>query len=97
MMVEREPDGFVFGRVLAVLRQMEAGSPPFGLVRYLELALLDRLGYRPELDGCLRCGKAWAPGNGWGVDGEAGGRIRPEFGAAPAVRPPSPGAVDGCT
>ena len=94
MMVEREPDEFVFGLVLAVLRQMEAGSPPFGLVRYLELALLDRLGYRPELDGCLRCGKAWSPGNGWGIDGEAGGLICPECGTAPTVRRLSPGAVE---
>ncbi|HEY8531818.1 MAG TPA: DNA repair protein RecO [Limnochorda sp.] len=94
LMVEREPDEPVFWLMLAVFRQMEAGAEPFGLVRYLELALLDRLGYQPELDGCLRCGRAWAPEAGWGISGEAGGLLCPDCAGAQPTRRLSPGAVE---
>lgn len=94
LMVEREADEPVFWAVLQTLRQMERGADPFGLVRYLELTLLDRLGYRPQLDGCLRCGKAWQPEAGWGLSGADGGLFCPECAASRPVRRLSPGSVE---
>ncbi|BAS28315.1 DNA repair protein RecO [Limnochorda pilosa] len=94
MVEEREADEPVFFLVLQVLRQMDAGADPFGLARYLELALLDHLGYQPQLDGCLGCGRAWQPGPGWGLNGSEGGLLCPECATSRPVRRLSPGSVE---
>jgi DNA repair protein RecO (recombination protein O) len=62
-------------------------------VRYFEMALLDELGYRPELEECVTCRRALAPvTNYWSAGG--GGAVCPDCRVEEsAVRPLSPNAV----
>ena len=62
-------------------------------VRYFEMALLDELGYRPELEECVTCRRALAPvTNYWSAGG--GGAVCPDCRIEEsAVRPLSPNAV----
>jgi DNA repair protein RecO (recombination protein O) len=60
------------------------------VARWFELALLDAMGFRPELGQCLECGAAIAPeGNAYSA--VAGGVLGPECGhSATGARPVSP-------
>lgn len=51
----------LFSLLVAVLRLLAVGDQLPLVMRYFELHLLEELGYRPHLGGCLRCGAPQAP------------------------------------
>jgi len=51
----------LFPLLVAVLRLLAAGDELALVMRYFELHLLEELGYRPHLAGCVRCGQQRAP------------------------------------
>ena len=55
---EREPNPELFDTLLSAMYVLESGADPEITARYFELQLLDMLGYAPQFDVCLRCGKA---------------------------------------
>jgi DNA repair protein RecO (recombination protein O) len=54
----REDAQRLFGFALSALRTLDARRPDARLRALLELRALDALGLRPELDVCVRCGRA---------------------------------------
>jgi len=48
----------IFVRAREVLAEIEQGEPDLALRLLLELRLLDALGLRPQLEACVRCGRA---------------------------------------
>jgi DNA repair protein RecO (recombination protein O) len=70
---EERAENFVIYRLLLdTLRRISSDEGDIDLaIRFLEMALLDQLGYRPELERCIMCGTqiepasaVWAPGVG---------------------------------
>jgi DNA repair protein RecO (recombination protein O) len=55
---EREPAPEVFDLLLTALEKLEEDTSPARVARCFELNLLETLGYRPALDGCLGCGNS---------------------------------------
>lgn len=57
---EHDPDPNIFSLLLWGLHTIDRagaqGDPPLTAAIFFELKLLDLLGYRPNLDGCQRCG-----------------------------------------
>jgi DNA repair protein RecO len=51
-----DPHPRLFSVLVAVLRQLAEGRQPALTARYFELQLLQELGFRPHLSGCVRCG-----------------------------------------
>lgn len=51
----------LFDLLAATLQRLDEGQPPFTLLRYYELRLLDLLGFRPELFRCVGCGEEIQP------------------------------------
>ncbi len=89
----REEHADLYRLLIETLRQLEV-RPDLDLpVRYYEMALLDTLGYRPELEECVTCRKRLAPvTNYWSP--AAGGAVCPACrGDETAARPLSANAV----
>jgi DNA repair protein RecO (recombination protein O) len=79
---EREPNYDLFDTLLSSLYLLEGGVDPEITARHFELQVMSRLGYRPEIDRCLRCDKqpttdlvAFSP--------SLGGRVCEECGPLP--------------
>lgn len=53
---EHDADPALFTLLRWGLTALEQGQPPFATVILFEIRMLDLLGYRPNLAGCLRCG-----------------------------------------
>jgi len=51
----------LFDLLAITLQRLNEGQPPFTLLRYYELRLLDLLGFRPELFRCVGCGDEIQP------------------------------------
>lgn len=72
--VEHAPVAPVFDLVETALRYLEAGHAPSLVCRWSDLHLLDRTGFRPQLQSCARCDttlrevlNAWSPYDGGAV------------------------------
>jgi DNA repair protein RecO (recombination protein O) len=89
----REPHFDLYRLLLDTLRRIAARDDIDTPVRFYEMALLDVLGYRPELEECVRCRRALAPTtNYWTTSG--GGVACPDCRAeTSAIRPMSVNAV----
>jgi DNA repair protein RecO (recombination protein O) len=55
--VEEEPDHIIFRLLVDTLNQIAAWKGVSNALRYFELKLLDRSGFRPDLTKCVGCGK----------------------------------------
>ena len=54
---DRQPNPDLFDTLLSALYVLEGGTDPELTARYFELQVLSILGYEPQFDSCLRCGK----------------------------------------
>lgn len=73
---ERAENFPLYRLLLDTLRRLNQGGELDLALRFFELALLDQLGYRPQLDACVVCrGALAAEGNSWGPG--VGGAICP--------------------
>ncbi len=54
---DRQPNPDLFDTVLSALYVLESGTDPELTARYFELQMLGILGYAPQFDSCLRCGR----------------------------------------
>ncbi len=88
--MENQP---VFDLLLATLEQLAAGDTGDLLLRLFELRLLDRLGYRPYLDGCTVCARPPAPGRNW-FSPASGGLICADCGHLQPIRYPLSGGAE---
>ncbi len=68
---ERQPSEELFDTLLSSMYVLENGAPPELCARYMELHVLDILGYKPHFSSCMRCGDrlddktcAFSPGQG---------------------------------
>ncbi len=59
--VEGESNPPLYGLLADMLARLDAGDEPGGVVRYFQVRLLDRTGYRPELFHCVECGADLEP------------------------------------
>lgn len=55
---DRQPNPELFDLVLSALYVLEGGADPEITARYFEMHLLKTLGYEPNFEVCLRCGRA---------------------------------------
>ena len=79
--------------LLETLGRLEKEASPELVLRYFELHLLDVLGYRPELQACLRCQTPLEPTANY-FSASGGGVLCPGCSAAePVVRPISVNAL----
>lgn len=53
---EHDADPGLFTLLCWALTNLEQGQPAFATVILFEIRMLDLLGYKPDLSGCLRCG-----------------------------------------
>ena len=53
---EHDADPDLFSLLRWALTSLEQGQPAFATVILFEIRMLDLLGYKPNLSGCLRCG-----------------------------------------
>jgi DNA repair protein RecO (recombination protein O) len=83
---ERDPHAAVYGLLVRGLAAIEAGRPPRRVAVAFGLRLVDALGHRLRVDGCVACGRR--AGGAVTVDVEAGGLLCPscEVGATAALR-----------
>ncbi|MDI6858595.1 MAG: DNA repair protein RecO [Dehalococcoidia bacterium] len=90
---ERQEAYPVFRLLLESLRRLAAETSLDAVLRFFEMRLLDHLGYRPQLQECVVCGKALRPQtNNWSV--ESGGVSCPECARdSPMPRPLSLNAL----
>ncbi len=51
----------LFDLLATTLQRLDKGHPPFTVLRYYEMRLLDLLGFRPELFHCVGCGEEIQP------------------------------------
>ncbi|GIV62870.1 MAG: DNA repair protein RecO [Chloroflexota bacterium] len=51
----------LFDLLATTLQRLDEGHPPFTVLRYYEMRLLDLLGFRPELFHCVGCGEEIQP------------------------------------
>jgi DNA repair protein RecO (recombination protein O) len=79
----------LFQLLVDTLGRISTLPDPFTGVRYYEIRLLDLLGFRPELNNCVRCGAQIQPEDQF-FDADLGGVLCPRCGAAvPTARPVS--------
>jgi len=55
--IEEEPAPAVFRLLVDTLKRVNEGEDAFNTLRFFELRLLDRAGFRPDLTNCVGCGK----------------------------------------
>jgi len=79
---EREANYGIFDTLLSALYLLESGVDPKVVARYFELNLMSMMGYRPELDQCIRC-SAHPSGDGMYFSPSMGGRVCKECGPLP--------------
>ncbi len=70
----------LFQLLIDTLHRIASLPDPFPAVRYYEIRLLDQLGFRPELNHCVRCGAEIKPENQF-FDADLGGVLCPRCGA----------------
>ncbi len=76
----------VFQLLVDTLGRIAMLPDPFPAVRYYEIRLLDLLGFRPQLNNCVRCGNEIKPEDQF-FDADLGGVLCPRCGAnVPAAR-----------
>lgn len=79
----------LFQLLVDTLGRISSLPDPFPAVRYYEVRLLDLLGFRPELNNCVRCGAQIQPENQF-FDADLGGVLCPRCGAnVPTAHPVS--------
>lgn len=79
-----------FRLLVGSLAELENGADPFWLTRWVELRLLQLLGYAPELEQCCACGNPEVVS----FSAEAGGVLcRQCGGEAPSLGPPAQAAL----
>lgn len=71
---ERDPNAALFGLLVRSLRALEAGIRPGRVTACFGLRAVDLLGYRPRLDRCVQCSRAY-PFRDAALDVEAGGLV----------------------
>ncbi len=54
---DREPNPELFDTLLSCMYVLESGTDPEITARYFELQLLSLMGYDPQFDACMRCGR----------------------------------------
>lgn len=54
---ERQPSALLFETIVSAWTLFANASDPVTALLWFELKLLDQLGYRPELEACVSCGK----------------------------------------
>ncbi|MBI2844250.1 MAG: DNA repair protein RecO [Armatimonadetes bacterium] len=79
---EHEANFELFDTLLSALYLLEGGVDPEIVARYFELQVMSLMGYRPELDRCLRCDRAPA-GEGVMFSPSSGGVVCEECGPLP--------------
>ena len=55
---ERQPNPDLFDTLLSSMYVLESGTDPEIATRHFELNVVSILGYEPQVDACVRCGKA---------------------------------------
>lgn len=55
--IEEEPDPAVFRLLVNTLNRIDEDKDAYNALRFFELRLLDRAGFRPDLTDCVGCGK----------------------------------------
>jgi DNA repair protein RecO (recombination protein O) len=83
MVEEREPNYELFDTLLSSLYLLENEADPQIVARYFDLQIMSLMGYRPELDVCLRCG-AQPAADGITFSPSLGGRVCDECGPLPS-------------
>jgi len=73
LMPPRQADERVFELALSFMRALDAGEARAEALRVFELHLLDRVGLRPELAACVRCGRPADDAPGQRLDPHKGG------------------------
>lgn len=90
---ERVEDYPLYKLLLDTLRRLAQGRRTEITLRYFEIQLLERLGYRPQLERCLRCSSPLRPIANF-FSASAGGVLCPACSPSePVVRPLSLGAL----
>jgi DNA repair protein RecO (recombination protein O) len=82
-----------FNLLLSALEQLDQGAEPGRICRWVELSLLDLVGFGPRLDACALCG---SPQVGWFAAGAGGvlcSACAPEWGRRLALSPPALAAL----
>jgi DNA repair protein RecO (recombination protein O) len=54
---ERDPNYDLFDTLLSALYLLESDADPGVVARYFDLQVMSLMGYRPEIDSCVRCGR----------------------------------------
>ncbi len=54
---EEGANRLLYSLLCDTLQRLDEGQPPFSVLRYYEMRLLDLLGFRPELFLCVQCGR----------------------------------------
>lgn len=85
--LEGESNPSLYGLLVDMLARLDAGDEPGGVVRYFQIRLLDRVGYRPELFHCVECGAELKPEDQF-FSSANGGMLCPRCGSvhSPAIR-----------
>ena len=89
---DREPNPDLFDTLLSAMYVLESGTDPEIAARYFELQLLELLGYAPQFDVCLRCGKE-SKQERIGFSPSLGGLVCEECGTPPPDVIWAPGAI----
>lgn len=76
-LVEGQENREVYDLILTTLREIEAGSKPEQALTIFKVKLLPALGFQPQLDHCVRCGRELPP-DGLALSPELGGVVGPE-------------------
>ncbi|MEN6373079.1 MAG: DNA repair protein RecO [Armatimonadota bacterium] len=79
---ERDANYGLFDTLLSSLYLLESEIDPTIVARHFELKMMSMMGYRPELDRCLRC-DAEPSGDGIDFSPSLGGRVCAECGPIP--------------
>ena len=54
---DESPNPTLYRLVCETLARLSTGEDPFTVLRYYDIRLLDKLGFRPQLFECVRCGQ----------------------------------------
>jgi DNA repair protein RecO (recombination protein O) len=89
---QRQPNLDIFDTLLSAMYVLESGTDPELAARYFEIQLLAILGYEPNFEACLRCGRK--PGREKiSFSPALGGIVCAQCGAPPKDAIPAPAAV----
>ena len=87
-------DDGLFALLLWALQSLEAGRPAMTVLVLFQLKFYELIGYRPDVNNCLRCSQPFGTAQDYGFDSRAGGVVccRCQAGQA-AVMPLSRGTI----